>query len=287
MSITTPNVKPTITYGHGQLWDGEDVDGWDSVPNSSTVTFSIADCDFFDFCISSYVGDAYWVNHDALALNTDIYTKIRWRYKTSDSNVKAKIVLYFSGGDYQVVLANSSSITCIPGVATITPNKILSYVRFYVDAAAGHVYIDYALIYKGDFSFPNSRDGIELRLPVDDVVQKPIGMSGALTDGFGSNLLEYDVQCDLTKGTWTRSGDQRSGEVFLEIAHRSNVEAWQWFNSGLEQMKVRISNLRIPRQSTPLRMRWGFMFTLREYRLSDAGIDAETYRTRWGLDQAI
>jgi hypothetical protein len=237
-----------------------------------------------------------------MTLNSSVYTKIRYRYKTSDTNIKAKIVLEFSNwadgdseavnlaaGKGQLILDNTSSITLTVGTATITAAKIVANVRLYANSAAGQVYYDFVEIYEGDYILPNCT---KLTPPniLRDATLKPFGMLGAHTQAGGSELKTVSMSCDLdAEGavvTWKRPQtgsptDKTKTEVFELIAYEEAKSVpWHWLNWGSGAMKVRLT------QFTPnyfgdntLDLEWT------EYRLSSAGVAHESYRTRTSMDQ--
>jgi hypothetical protein len=72
--------------------------------------------------------------------------------------------------------------------------------------------------------------------------------------------------------------------VFYDIAGEAPSEAFQWFDSEREQMKVTLEPPRFTRAATNAGLIDRMDLTLKEYRLSDGDNTLETYATRWGLD---
>jgi hypothetical protein len=242
--------------------------------------------DYVDVEATGTGGNAagYINNFTNLGLSTTTYTTIRWRYKTSDTSIKAKIVLEFNDASTQEVLADASSTTFTVGSATITTAKTLDHIRLHADHAVGHVYYDYVLVYKADWTLPNAAYDINGEIPVT-VVDLPVPVRHTdPSQNLGSGNMPYRLGCDMTIGDWTRVGDTVNGQVFYDIAGNSTTEPWQWFDSEREQMKVTLRPPVFTRGSTGMGLMDRLDVFLNEYRRSDAGNSLESYVTRWGLD---
>ncbi len=279
MSTST---TPSITYKHGRLWEGDDIGDWHGTLNGSTGDLYAWQGDFFLCKVTSFTDDAFWTNGTPAALNTELFKKGRFRYRTTGS-AKAKIVAHYSDSTTQTLLSETASETYVNGVAALTAGKILNFISLYCCDGEGEVYYDFVLIYGDDFVFPNIRGGFTFKMPIRDVVSKGVGQTGGWTDSFGSDLAEAQISCDLSKGTWKRSGDALEGEVFMEIADRSGQEKWQWFDSGHHAMKVRLIEPSTVHNASPDQYTNNAVMGLREFRLSDVRNAAEDYRSRWGL----
>jgi hypothetical protein len=221
---------------------------------------------------------------DNINISTTVYTKARFRYKTSDANIKAKIIFDYGAGGTQEVLADASSTSFTVGTADLTTAKTLDHIRLHADHATGDVYYDYVLVYKGDFTFPNVGLGINGTIPT---TTPRIGIPGRQTrvaNNMGSDDFTLRMRCDLTQGTWTRSGDSQPGQVFYDIAGESPSEPWQWLDTEREQMKVTLDPPLFTRDGSPETLTDQMDLLFYEYRLSDGDNAEETYVTRWGLD---
>jgi hypothetical protein len=113
----------------------------------------------------------------------------------------------------------------------------------------------------------------------------------------GSESATVQVSCDLNVGRinpasveytgddWKRpqavdteeQTDVVKGQVFMDIAHNSFQEAWQWFDTDTEQFKVTLEHPDFGREE---RHRLDLLF--REYRRSCGS--NETYVERFGLN---
>jgi len=170
------------------------------------------------------------------------------------------------------------------------------YIRFYADEDAAdnangtsQVYYDFLLIHKGTFTFPNVAYGLDFTPPPRYATIPIPSRVGDITQGLGSESATVTASCDLNidnatndwkrpQGTLSPKTDYVNGEVFMEIAHRTYTEPWQWLDTGTEQFKVTLEN--------PVfrRMGKGHVLDLlfREYRLGCAS--NEYYYERFGLN---
>jgi hypothetical protein len=273
----------TITYGHGYLTDFADNDGWVDSPGGSTATDSIVEGDFLKIHVTAIGGGNAWsvIKTLSVPLSTDIYKKIRWRYKTSSSSIKAKIVVEYTAGS-TVVLDETSSTTLTVGEYTLPAGRTVEKIGLYANAATGDVYYDYILICEGDFPIPAGQPVTEdwelpNRISEIDIPSK----LGDETQNLGSKNAVWKLSFDLTIGTWTRdSSDKLIAQAFVQIWHNSGVEPWQWYNSELGQCKVTLHNLLFTRHGD----QWLMTCELHEKRVSSAGCSLETYKTRYHLE---
>jgi hypothetical protein len=281
---------PTFGFGSGWNFDGDRTSGgvegtW--TVSGAAATQAIDSGDYF--ALTRAAADASTVNGTNLSLSTSIYTKIRFRYKCSNSSVKGKIIVTFSDASTQTVLAETNNQTFGYTSVVLTAAKTVDHVTLYATTAAGTVYYDLVEIYEGDYILPNCT---KLTPPniLRDATLKPFGMIGAHIQAGGAELKTVTMSCDLdVEGatiTWKRPQtgsptDKTNTEVFELIAHEEakNVP-WHWLDWGRGAMKVRLT------QFTPnlygdntLDLEWT------EYRLSSAGVSHENYRTRTSMDQ--
>jgi len=171
-------------------------------------------------------------------------------------------VARFQSGS-QTILSESSSTTWVTGSATLDTSKgNLLWLWLYANQATGQVYYDFVLVCKGIFTFPNCGYGLEFTPP--------------------ARYAMVTIGCDLDVGDWKRSGDHVDGEVFLDIAHNSSSEPWQWLDTGTEQFKATLDTPVFRRESNGNSVRRILDLTFREYRRSSAS--HETYVERFGLN---
>jgi hypothetical protein len=260
---------------------------WQLIEDGQTLSTPVeSENDYAKLTVSGSAGNeaGYINNFTNIGISTTTYPTIRWRYKTSDTSIKAKIVVEFSDTNTQEVLADASSTTFTVGSATLTAAKTLDHIRLHADHATGDVYYDYILVCKGDFTFPNVGLGINGTIPTST---PRIGIPGRQTrvaNNMGSEDFTLRMRCDLTQGTWTRSGDSQPGQVFYDIAGESPSEPWQWLDTEREQFKVTLDPIPFTRDATPNTLIDEMILQVFEYRLSDGDNAQETYATRWGLD---
>jgi hypothetical protein len=274
------------------------ISNWMETEDGNTATITTVSEDLLGITVSASAGNklCYYsypseaTNHTAnLGISSSTYTKIRWRYICSNASVKARIDLVFSDGDVQAVLAATNNTGWTVGSTTLTAAHTLDHIRLYATAATGIVYYDFIQIYKGDFTFPNIASANGTFNP--RLIKIPIpGKGGDDTQGLGTEDAEFDLTCDLTvsndtedwmrpQGTLTPKTDNKRGQVFWEIVHRSSNEPWVWIDTESEQFKA---NIGIPREDKA-----GDIQTLTlhvtEYRKASA--NSEYVYQRFGNDQ--
>jgi hypothetical protein len=233
--MTKANV--TISYGHGKLYDGKESETslFSKIEDGQTLAALVSyKDDAFDIEATNSGGNkvGYYRNTANLGLSSTAYTKIRGRYKCSNGSVKAKVVIEFGDASGQIVLAAVNSTTWKVFSAAITTGLTIDHIWLECNEAVGHVYYDFIMIYKGDFTLPNTRFSRHFEVPMRNPKQDPPGMFGAITQNLGSELASVEILADLDQGTWTRTADTMPGQVFLDIAQGSDDEDWQWIDMG-------------------------------------------------------
>lgn len=231
---------PTITYGHGYLTDCDDATGWVKTENGQTL--AAISVDYNDVFTIEATGSAgakigyYSYPDEGGASNINIasntYQKAVFRYKTSDSSIKAKIALVFSDASTQSVLSESSSTTWASGSADITGSKIIDHIRLHTNKAVGYVYYDFALLTRNIFTFPQfanvsmlgPKKTVEL-----DILCKDAGNIQHL--GMKSPLIQLEGMMDTATGWGTPDGE------YLYYLLRDH-DRWQWFTSDVINCKV-------------------------------------------------
>jgi hypothetical protein len=268
----------TITYGHGKLYDFESVTGWTERGTTGDGSFA-TDGDKVTLTKTG-AGDYYIDNDTDIDISTSLYPIILWRYKTSDTNIKAKIVAEFSDASTQTILAEVSSTTETMGYTTLTEAKTLDHIRLHADDATGTVKYDFVLVCKNLWTFPTQQPESMTFNPCPPNYADLIvpSRSGDITQGFATHLAEVDMTCNLDVGDWKRATDYINGEVFIDIAHNSKTEPWQWLDTETEQFKVTLRELTFNRigGAHKVNLKW------KEYRLGSAA--DESYVERYGLN---
>jgi len=303
--------KPTITYGHGFLDDCNKLTGltygdWTETDTGALLSSAVSVDDYFVLTRTAGVAEAFLSYPDEggannLNLSPSIYTKIYWRFKTSSSNLKAKIMLIDSGGHGQTVLPETSSTLFTVGSATINfgDADLLDHIRLYANAlasATGTVTYDFVLVCKNIFVFPNTQYGTEFTPPARYAdIEIPSRITD-VTQNLGSPSATFTASCNLdigrlttTSGTctgddWKRpqgvdavyQTDFMKGEVFVDISHNSVTEPFQWLDTGKQRFKVTLRTPRFPEHSDSHTLDLEF----REY--SRSSKSNESYLERFG-----
>jgi hypothetical protein len=236
---------------------------------------------------------------DNLSLSPATYTKLFWRYKSS-SGAEAKIVLVDSGGHTQTILAESSSTLFTVGYDTIDfgDADLLDHIRFYANTAAGTVTYDFGLVCKDIFTLPNTQHGLDFTpSPRYAQIEIPSRISD-ITQNLGSKSATVQASCNLDIGKlpttaaavvasdWLRpqgtdtkdTNEVMKGQVFVDIAHNSNTEPFQWLDTGEQQFKVTLEEPVFRHQANEHVLDLVF----REY--SRSSKSNETYVERFGLN---
>jgi hypothetical protein len=286
--MTTP-APVTISYGHTWLDDctEDSVGDWASVEDGQTLEdFVVLKDDVFDAEASASIGNkkGYW-DTNVSNLESTAYAKFRWRVKCSNASIKVGITLVFDDATVQDILADVNTTVWKAGSGNIIAGKTIIHVRFWVDAAIGHVYIDFMMVYKGDFNFPNTGRGISFMGQGRFARPAPPGASGAETENLGSELAEIIAECDLDLGTWTRAGDVVPGQVFFDIMHNSKTEDFQWLDTGelAAQFKCTLEKHDLHNEVQGNNdTRHLVQLTIYEYRRGPANDETEV--ERWGLN---
>lgn len=308
----------TVSYGNGFLYEGDRVSGgsegtWNEHEDGNTGTFPVDSENNLTLIISASASNKIYYVHNGtdLALSSTVYTKIRYRYKTSNATIKAKIVLEFStwadgdseatnlaAGKGQLILDDTSSTLWVAGVATITTGKTVANIRLYADGektdTTATVTYDFVQIFTGTFTLPNTNNiHIPLGILQDAITPIP-SRSGTIQQALGSGDLTVTMDCDLDidndthdwqrpQGTLTKdSYEGMNGQVFLDILHNLGVnDLWFWLDleSPPIQFKARLdepSAFEFNGDGHILRL------AFREYRHGTAS--SELYYQRWGLN---
>lgn len=267
-----------VSYGHGQLYEFYNVDGFSESGDTGNGSFS-SDGDVVSLV---YTGSSdYFIDNDSpLGLYSSTYTTITGRYKTSNNSVKAEVVVTYQGGSpsNQTVLAETSSTTWKHFSDTLDTG-VIDTVRLHANGASGTVDYDFILIHQGYFTFPSNQPTQVDFYPCPPKMTNidVWGRSGDVTQGGATRSGYMTMTCDLDIGDWTRTGDSLNGDVFIDIAHNSKDEAWQWLEVAGYKFKA---NLDSPRFSFRGDKHLAYL-TWREYRTKSA--DSETWYDRYGI----
>jgi len=279
---------PTITHGRGFVDDCNQVTGlplgdWTETEDGNVAAMTVDNNDYFKITVSTSVGNkiVYYSypdegGADNLGLDSDTYTKIRFRYKTSGPNIKAKIVLVFSAGDPQTVLDETDNMSWTTGVVDITSGKTIDHVRLYATQSTGEVYYDFVLIHEGEFTITGASSTLNLPPPRYPNIAPP-GKDGVTWQDLGSDPATVVITAEMELGTWHLGASGPDGEAFYMIWHNHD---WQWLTLPDHGVQFKVK----PDSPSSIVAREGKLFcnlTFREYRLGNA--NQETYDERWGI----
>jgi len=240
--------------------------------------------DYFEIHITSATGNKiYYLTTSFYGISPSVYTTVYYRYKTqAATDLKAKIVANFQNGN-QTILSETAATTWTVGSATLSTGMgNLTGFQLYANGGTGKVYYDFILLCKGVFTFPNCGYGLEFTPPARYAMLEIPTRVGDITQNMGSPSATVTIGCDLDVGDWKRSGDYVDGEVFLDIAHNSSSEPWQWLDTGTEQFKATLDTPVFRREADGNSARRILELTFREYRRSSAS--NESYVERFGLN---
>ena len=291
----------SITHSHGWLDDGGSAALWDQ---ENPIGIGGADCsissvygDYLDISglLDSGVADDEFVFYGQSVFNGGvnvdhtIYNYYMIRYKTSEGSngLAARVQLSFADATSETILGGGSGVfsqawTVATGTIAKTTSSVDNVWLWAIENGDGagthHVYYDFILLSQQPFTFPNVGNHVNF-----DSSPRNIGVSipsrvGDVPQNLGSPSATVDVSCDLERGNWKRAGDLADGQVFLDIAHYSTVEPWQWLNIGDKQFKVTLEScsFQLPSSSRTLDL------TFKECRVSNAAL--ETPVERFGLN---
>lgn len=293
----------TISYGHGYLEDcySKTVKSWSEYgsPTLTDTSMAVQNNDYFRVTGTAAATDKYTYFLDSgNSVSTTLYPKYLVRLRTSESSsgLGAKVLLDFveGGPTLQWIIGGEDTTEGDPEFSTswklfsgdITGSRTIQTVRLYAtsDAActAEWVEYDFILFYKGDFTIPNFQGGMLLDLRPRYVYLPVPGKMADSTQNLGGESAEWQFGCDLDQNTWKRTNDDVDGQVFMDIAHNSGSEPWQWFDDGERQLKVTVHPKFHWREIGGNATR-SLDVLLREYSLGDKSV--ETVVERFSLDQ--
>jgi len=297
--------KPTITYGHGFLTDCNDATGWTKFLVNMTdpqTSLTVDKDDIFileGVCDSSYDEYVYYLK-DIPNISSNVYTTylVRWKTSVASNGLGAKVRLIFTSGNQDIIGATAPEFSTSWKLSsgTITAGKTIDQIAIFADdypdtIATGtyQVYIDFIMLCKGLFTFPNTQFGSEFNPPPRCSLTPIPSRISDLTQNLGSPSATWTASCnlDISNATddWKRpqnilspKTDYVKGEVFFDIAHNSYQEPFQWLDTGKEQFKVTLDTLRFPERSDSHTLD----LTFKEY--SRSSKSNESYVERFGLN---
>ena len=222
---------------------------------SNTVTND----DIFDITgTASAAGQHTYWGYDFANLDSNLYTWIVVRYKTSEASagLGAKVVLIFNDSSTQTILDTTFNTVWTTVSVIVTANKTIDVIRLYAvsDSNCGsghHVYYDFALICKGKFTFPSlenldfDMDNIYADLPIPSRIGNQTQYAG-----MNSPDIRLDGRIDVTTTGWGTP----YGEYMMLIMQEAATDPFQWFTSDLTNCKVTPRHVKISQNREALRI---------------------------------
>ena len=252
---------PAVSYGDDWIYEGDtltegDEGTWTLTQGDGSTTAQAINEDLnLVLTCTVFSNDSYTKNGTSIALSTTVYTKVRFRYKTT-GNATAKIVAHFSDATTQTVLSETASSTFTTATVTLTTAKTLQYFALYQCDNTGTVEYDFIQVYKATYILPNAT-ALNSNFTLNDALLDDNGQ-GEITQPAGSHLREVRVTCDLkmepTAVTWKRpqattpKTDYNNEDVLKELWHYGgDTHLWHWFDLGdpTDQFKARLVELQI------------------------------------------
>jgi len=277
--------KPTLSYGVALLDDMQVA----SIPNysktetggSTLAAITSPDDDQFAMAMTG-TGDANWHNTTPLGISTTAYPQVRFRYHTDGGAIGMTVnAIYSSGSDTMLLSGNSKFWKTI--TFTLTPGKTLNTIEFHLTTASGTCYVDFLLVYAGDFTFPNTDMGQEVTFGLRKALMDGIGARGQASEYLGTDLAIVTCSCELDLGNWKRAGDLIDGEVFLENLELQMQVDWWWLTtSDGFKFKCYLEKPQFQREVHESKTTRVLHLTFYEYRRAPA--NNETTEERWGIN---
>lgn len=218
---------PKLTHGNGFEEPCTDASKYTETEDGCTASLEVIEGGIFDITVTQAAGNkiVYYKLTNALSggLSSNTYKYITFSYKTSNTSIKAKIVLETLYGS-QVVLPETSSLSWTTDTVEIDANKQIQRILFYATQATGHVFYNFAIIHKGTFELPDF-DSIRFHNEKRKGVLGIPSRGGDIQQDLG--LLSSDITIDgvMKAGETWGSETYPYGEYLLE-AWRNDTFCW-------------------------------------------------------------
>jgi len=288
----------SITYGRALL-DDCDVADWEEHRLNMIDADAVLYCENGDYFKIDATADSaddeycYYQYPNAgsplsISTTTHPFWLARWKTNVGSNGFGARIKAYYDGGWHDLLASTPQfSTDWTVNSGTITTGKTVQYVSFWADdypdsvSSQHYVYYDFILLCKGIFPFPNINH-LEFN-PSPRYAQIPIpSKTTNATQNLGAESATIQIECDLDRGNWKRSGDVVDAQVFYEMAHYGFQDPWQWLDTGTEQFKVTLEDFNIRRISSGSTTHRVLELLFREYSLGNKS--EETNIERFGLN---
>lgn len=316
---------PTLSYGHGWLEDFLTATvsaNWHAEAGAPDLTGKTFTNLYLDrgviACAAAASGEnCYWTYYDEggasnIGKSTTTYTKILIRWGTSVSATGLGFMVkavYSGGGGSQWIIGDgttpaystsgftTTSVTLTPAVAAN-----LDHIRLYAvsekNANSESIAIDFILVYKDVFQFPDLKGGIEQQFQNNYGRTKIALRKGNNTSYLGCSDSPFHIYGDISyedsltypaaSPSWRDGSMSRSwliyGQFVRELVDTADTNPWQWMTSNLADCKVTVDGGTLRQIKTDDDILWFEMY-LYEFRQSSSS--SETYVERWGLKSFI
>jgi hypothetical protein len=281
---------PTITYGHGFINDtwANYTDDYTLTDGGGTVTAGPNSSRDLSLNITAYTGTANIVNDTDIDISTVTYPKALIRYRTIPTGTyKASIVAEFSDASTQTLVTDTAVTDWTLANVTLTTAKTLDHLYIYGKNDEGEVQVDFILVCKGQFTFPQyTKLSWSMRNRYNNTeVPSRLGRRKSWT-GADETVIVIDGDIDDGRDGWKRpvgttsKTDVLAAQVLNEIHHNASTEIWQYFTSDRANLKVVMENLDITEDPEQPFLA-SFNTVLSEY--SDSNLTKYTLTQRLGL----
>lgn len=280
--MTAP-AKPSITHTQGFLDDCNDVTGWVQTDSGLGATLAVENDDYFKMTgTPDAAGDEYtYYEKDVTNISCLVYPQllVRWKTSVAVAGLQAKISAIYTAGQTDTTLGFSTAWKTT--IIVLDTTKTLDKIRVYADdnpdtLAAGtfSVYFDFIMVCN-IFTFPNCEGGLVFTPSSRDTAVQIPSRIGDVDQYVGADSATVDCSCNLDVGNWKRTLDTVNGEVFMDIAHNSYKEPFQWLTTGTEQFKATLATPKFRRGKDHT-----VDLSFKEFRRCNGNL--ETYSERFG-----
>jgi hypothetical protein len=290
--------KPSISWGPGFLDDCTDLTSanWSPTDVGLGAALTVAADDYFLITAApdSVAAELTYWDNDITNLSTTTYTKyyVRWKTSVASNGVGLCVYLLFDDATNDCIVGGATeeaqfSTEYTVSTGTITSGKTIDKIRILVKdspatVASGtfYIYLDFILICRNSFTFPNALYGVRYIPAVNNMYMVIPSRYGEATQNLGNKLATVNFGCNLDRGNWKRTGDLVNGQVFEQVWQDCAPYPWLWLNTGLgRQFKASMDEPVFTQQDKEHRLD----LTFHEYRRSNA-LDNETLAERLGYN---
>jgi len=278
---------PTTTFTHLAFpnavvaGDAYVLSDWQETKNNMAAgdaTPSILHDDIFQIEVvfdAGAVDEWCYFEKDIPNISSDTYTHYVLRYKTDSASVNTKAMLVFTAGS-QTILPSTSSTTWKTASGTVTAGKTIDKIRFYADDVGVdgtfHVYFDFLLICKGQFTFPHIGPGGVFLDFENKLAEIPMaGRDGDVLQHLGMKSPTIVIEGNVLSGESWESVAGPHFEYLLDAFHK---DVWNWFTCDHPDLSFQVMFKRFEpvNRVTERSATLGYRVTLKVYKRSSLGL---------------